>query len=62
VSGGSPPWPTPMTVPRCALKSTTKCWHSVHTNGTGNLVGPLAARAAIAYALEGTHIPEYFCD
>jgi hypothetical protein len=30
-------------------------------NVTGNLVGPLAARAAVASALDGTPIPEYFC-
>lgn len=30
-------------------------------NGTGNLVGPLAARAAVALALDGAPIPEYFC-
>jgi gamma-glutamylputrescine oxidase len=30
-------------------------------NGTGNLVGPLAARAAVALALDGTPVPEYFC-
>ncbi len=29
-------------------------------NGTGNLVGPLAARAAVALALDGTAVPEYF--
>jgi glycine/D-amino acid oxidase-like deaminating enzyme len=29
-------------------------------NGTGNLVGPLAARAAVALALDGTPIPDYF--
>ncbi|MET0956583.1 MAG: FAD-dependent oxidoreductase [Cryobacterium sp.] len=28
-------------------------------NGTGNLVGPLAARAAVALALDGTPVPEY---
>ena len=31
-------------------------------NGTGNLVGPLAARAATALALDGTPVPEYFCS
>ncbi|CAN5340136.1 FAD-dependent oxidoreductase [soil metagenome] len=31
-------------------------------NGTGNLVGPLAARAAVALALDGTPVPEYFCS
>ncbi|HET7742175.1 MAG TPA: FAD-binding oxidoreductase [Mycobacterium sp.] len=31
-------------------------------NGTGNLVGPLAARAAVALALDGLAIPDYFCD
>jgi glycine/D-amino acid oxidase-like deaminating enzyme len=30
-------------------------------NGTGNLVGPLAARAAAALAIDGTPVPEYFC-
>lgn len=30
-------------------------------NGTGNLVGPVAARAAVALALDGTPVPEYFC-
>jgi gamma-glutamylputrescine oxidase len=30
-------------------------------NGTGNLVGPLAARAAVALAFDGTPVPEYFC-
>lgn len=30
-------------------------------NGTGNLVGPLAARAAVAVAFDGTPVPEYFC-
>lgn len=30
-------------------------------NGTGNLVGPLAARAAVALALDGTAVPGYFC-
>ena len=29
-------------------------------NGTGNLVGPVAARAAVAYALDGTEPPSYF--
>lgn len=29
-------------------------------NGTGNLVGPVAARAAVALALDGTPVPEYF--
>jgi gamma-glutamylputrescine oxidase len=29
-------------------------------NGTGNLVGPVAARAAVALALDGTTPPEYF--
>jgi gamma-glutamylputrescine oxidase len=29
-------------------------------NGTGNLVGPLAGRAAIALALDGTPVPDYF--
>ena len=28
-------------------------------NGTGNLVGPVAARAAVAYALDGTEPPPY---
>lgn len=28
-------------------------------NGTGNLVGPVAARAALAYALDGTPPPAY---
>ncbi len=28
-------------------------------NGTGNLVGPIVARAAIAWALDGVHPPEY---
>jgi gamma-glutamylputrescine oxidase len=31
-------------------------------NGTGNLVGPLAARAAVALALEGAAIPDYLCS
>jgi glycine/D-amino acid oxidase-like deaminating enzyme len=31
-------------------------------NGTGNLVGPLAARAAVALALDGTPVPAYFCS
>lgn len=31
-------------------------------NGTGNLVGPLAARAAVALALDGTPVPEYLCS
>jgi gamma-glutamylputrescine oxidase len=31
-------------------------------NGTGNLVGPLAARAAVALALDGTAVPEYFAS
>ncbi|MGB3483852.1 MAG: FAD-dependent oxidoreductase [Mycobacterium sp.] len=30
-------------------------------NGTGNLVGPLAARAAVALALDGAPVPDYFC-
>jgi glycine/D-amino acid oxidase-like deaminating enzyme len=29
-------------------------------NGTGNLVGPVAARAAVALALDGTPPPPYF--
>jgi gamma-glutamylputrescine oxidase len=29
-------------------------------SGTGNLVGPLAARAAVALALDGTPPPSYF--
>jgi glycine/D-amino acid oxidase-like deaminating enzyme len=29
-------------------------------NGTGNLVGPVAARAAVALALDGTAPPPYF--
>lgn len=29
-------------------------------NGTGNLVGPVAARAAVALALDGTRPPPYF--
>ncbi|UQX87696.1 FAD-binding oxidoreductase [Jatrophihabitans telluris] len=29
-------------------------------NGTGNLVGPIAARAALSLALDGTAPPEYF--
>ncbi len=29
-------------------------------NGTGNLVGPVAARAAVALALDGTPPPAYF--
>ena len=31
-------------------------------NGTGNLVGPVAARAAVALALDSTTPPEYFSD
>lgn len=31
-------------------------------NGTGNLVGPLAARSAVAAALDGAEIPAYFCQ
>lgn len=31
-------------------------------NGTGNLVGPLAARSAVAAALDGAEIPDYFCQ
>lgn len=31
-------------------------------NGTGNLVGPVAARAAVALALDGTPVPNYFCS
>jgi glycine/D-amino acid oxidase-like deaminating enzyme len=30
--------------------------------GTGNLVGPLAARAAVALALDGTEPPPYFAS
>jgi glycine/D-amino acid oxidase-like deaminating enzyme len=30
-------------------------------NGTGNLVGPVAARAAVALALDGTRVPDYLC-
>ena len=29
-------------------------------NGTGNLVGPVAARAAVAWALDATPPPRYF--
>jgi glycine/D-amino acid oxidase-like deaminating enzyme len=29
-------------------------------NGTGNLVGPVAARAAVAHLLDGTPVPPYF--
>ena len=29
-------------------------------NGTGNLVGPVAARAAVALGLDGTAPPDYF--
>jgi gamma-glutamylputrescine oxidase len=29
-------------------------------NGTGNLVGPVAARAAVAYAIDGTVPPPFF--
>jgi glycine/D-amino acid oxidase-like deaminating enzyme len=28
-------------------------------NGTGNLVGPVAARAAVAHLLDGTPVPAY---
>lgn len=31
-------------------------------NGTGNLVGPLAARSAVALALDGIGVPDYFCS
>jgi gamma-glutamylputrescine oxidase len=31
-------------------------------NGTGNLVGPIAARAAVALGLDGTQPPEYFAS
>lgn len=31
-------------------------------NGTGNLVGPVAARAAVALALDGAPVPDYFCS
>ncbi|MDH6198200.1 gamma-glutamylputrescine oxidase [Mycobacterium frederiksbergense] len=31
-------------------------------NGTGNLVGPLAARAAVAMAIDGAKVPAYFCE
>lgn len=31
-------------------------------NGTGNLVGPLAAQAAVALAFDGATIPDYFCE
>ena len=31
-------------------------------NGTGNLVGPIAARAAVALALDGTHPPAYLAS
>ncbi|OBC01793.1 oxidoreductase [Mycobacterium sp. 852013-50091_SCH5140682] len=30
-------------------------------NGTGNLVGPVAAQAAVALALDGTPVPDYLC-
>jgi gamma-glutamylputrescine oxidase len=30
-------------------------------NGTGNLVGPVAARAAVALAFDGSPVPDYFC-
>jgi gamma-glutamylputrescine oxidase len=28
-------------------------------NGTGNLVGPVAARAAVALGLDGIAVPQY---
>ncbi|MCV7230046.1 NAD(P)/FAD-dependent oxidoreductase [Mycolicibacterium komossense] len=31
-------------------------------NGTGNLVGPLAARSAVGLAVDGAPIPDYFCN
>jgi gamma-glutamylputrescine oxidase len=31
-------------------------------SGTGNLVGPVAARAAVALALDGTPVPVYFWE
>jgi gamma-glutamylputrescine oxidase len=31
-------------------------------NGTGNLVGPVAARAAVALAVDGTSPPPYFVE
>ena len=30
-------------------------------NGTDNLVGPVAARAAVALAFDGSPVPDYFC-
>ncbi len=31
-------------------------------NGTGNLVGPIAARAAVALAFDSSPVPDYFCS